>query len=52
MQKIPQTIEFLHRASLFKNYHKDIKAICKEYEKGFQSWAFYLLKISCYVNLY
>ena len=36
----------------FKNYHKDIKAICKDNEKGFQSWAFYLLKISCYVNLY
>ena len=36
----------------FKNYHKDIKAICEEYEKIFNSEHFCLLKLSCYVSLY
>ena len=28
----------------FKDYHKDIKAICEENEKGFQCWAFLSFK--------
>ena len=28
----------------FKDYHKDIKAICKECEKDFQCWAFLSFK--------
>ena len=30
----------------FKNYHKDIKAICKKNEKDFHVECFYLLKLS------
>ena len=31
--KTPQTIEVSIGLGFFKNYYKDIKAICEEYEK-------------------
>ena len=46
-QKYPKLLKSSIGLGFFKDYHKDIKAICKEYEKDFQCWAFYLLKLSC-----
>ena len=33
---IPKLLKSSIGLGFFKNYHKDIKAICKEYEKDFQ----------------
>ena len=46
-QKYPKLLKSSIGLGFFKDYHKDIKAIYKEYEKDFQCWAFYLLKLSC-----
>ena len=46
-QKYPKLLKSSIGLGFFKDYHKDIKAICKEYEKCFQCWAFYPLKPSC-----
>ena len=46
-QKYPKLLKSSIGLGFFKDYHKDIKAICKEYEKCLQCWAFYLLKPSC-----
>ena len=35
----------------FKNYHKDIKAICKENEKEIQCWVFLYLKTDACMSL-
>ena len=35
-QKYPKLLKSSIGLGFFKNYHKDIKAICKEYEKCFQ----------------
>ena len=46
-QKYPKLLKSSIGLGFFKDYHKDIKAICKEYEKCFQCWAFYPLQPSC-----
>ena len=51
-EKHPKLLKSSIGLGFFKNYYKEIKAICEEHEKDFQCWAFYLLKLSCYVNLY
>ena len=51
-KKHPKLLKSSIGLGFFKNYHKDIKAICKEYEKIFNSERFCLLKLSCYVSLY
>ena len=51
-KKHPKLLNYSIGLGVFKNYHKDIQAICKEYEKDFQCWASYFVKLSCYVNLY
>ena len=45
-QKYPKLLKSSIGLGIFKDYHKDIKAIYREYEKDFQCWAFYLLKLS------
>ena len=35
-EKHPKLFEVFYRVGVFKNYHKDIKEICQEYEKDFQ----------------
>ena len=39
-KKHPKLLKSSIGLGFFKNYHKDIKAICEEYEKDFQCWAF------------
>ena len=39
-KKYPKLLKSSIGLGFFKNYHKDIKAICKENEKDFQCWAF------------
>ena len=39
-KKHPKLLKSSVGLGFFKNYHKDIKAICKEYEKDFQCSAF------------
>ena len=51
-QKHPKLLKSSIGLGFFKDYHQDIKAICEEYKKDFQFRAFYLLKLSCYINLY
>ena len=42
--KYPKLLKSSIGLGLFKNYHKDIKTICEEYEKDFQCWAFLSFK--------
>ena len=37
-KKHPKLLKSSIGLGFFKNYHKDIKAICEEYEKDFQCW--------------
>ena len=37
---IPKLLKSSIGLGFFKNYHKDIKGICKKYEKDFQCWEF------------
>ena len=39
-KKYPKVLKSSIGLGFFKNYHKDIKAICEENEKDFQCWAF------------
>ena len=41
--KSPKLLRLSIGLGLFKNYHKDIKIVCKEYEEGFRSFS---LKLS------
>ena len=43
-KKYPKLLKSSIGLGFFKNYHKDIKAICKENEKDFQCWAFLSFK--------
>ena len=44
-QKYPKLLKSYIGLGFFKNYHKDIKVICEEYEKDFQCWASLSFKI-------
>ena len=43
-KKYPKLLKSSIGLGFFKNYHKDIKAICEENEKDFQCWAFLSFK--------
>ena len=43
-KKYPKLLKSSIDLGFFKNYHKDIKAICEENEKDFQCWAFLSFK--------
>ena len=43
-EKYPKLLKSSIGLGFFKNYHKDIKAICEENEKDFQCWAFLSFK--------
>ena len=45
-KKYPKLLKSSIGLGFFKNYHKDIKSICEEYEKDFPCCAFLFLKLS------
>ena len=45
-KKYPKLLMSSIGLGIFKDYHKDIKAICKEYEKDVNVERLYLLKLS------